>query len=228
MKLRKELCFQSLILLKCPILTSNPHRKRLDRVLISSADLKTHPRSQRFDLAQQTNKITANRKPTSVHRTNTATHPLPRHSNSNALTNNQMNAPPHPQPNHTNHIPSPPPSPLTDELILQYLSGPDLTVTIMHPLRSTHASALWAREGQRAYDILDDIWRALFTTYLERRETEGHESASMQARAKSVIAVLEQMLENGVDVAWEGRVYATNRDVRVGDVGEVGGVEEVE
>lgn len=137
-----------------------------------------------------------------------------------------MNSSPHPQPNHTNNIPSPPPSPITDELILQDLSEPALKVTIIHPLRSAHASALWEREGQRAYDILDDIWRALFTTYLERRETEGHESASMQARAKSVVAVLQQMLEKGVDVAWEGKVYATNHDVRVGVVEEVGGVEE--
>ena len=136
-----------------------------------------------------------------------------------------MNSSQHSQSNHTNNVP-PLPFPITDELILQDLSGPTLTVTIIHPLRSARANALWNREGQRAYDILDDIWRALFTTYLERRETEGHESASMQTRARSVIAVLEEMLEKGVDIAWEGKVYATNQDVRVGVVEEV--IEEVE
>lgn len=139
-----------------------------------------------------------------------------------------MNSVPPHQCNHTNNVPSPPPSPITDQLILQDLSGPTLTVTIIHPLRTAHAAALWAREGQRAYDIVDDLWRVLFTTYLERRETEGHESTSMQARAKSVLAVLQQMLEKGVDVAWEGKVYATNQDVRAGVVEEVVEVEEVE
>lgn len=41
MKSRKVFCFKSLILLECPILTSKPHRKRLDHVLISSTNLQT-------------------------------------------------------------------------------------------------------------------------------------------------------------------------------------------
>lgn len=50
----------------------------------------------------------------------------------------------------------------------------------------------------------------------------------MKARAKSVLAMLQEMLDKGVDIAWEGMVYATNQDVRIDGVEEVSEVEGVE
>lgn len=165
-----------------------------------------HLPSQRLDLAQQSTKPL---------QPQTATVQIPQctptRTFSNTLQLNSPNPPPNELPNQSlTHIPSPLPSPITDQVISQDLSGPTLTVTITHPLRTAHAAALWAREGERAHDILNDLWRALFTVYLERRETEGHGSVSMQARAKSVLAMLEEVLSKGVDIAWGGKVYATS------------------
>lgn len=90
-------------------------------------------------------------------------------------------------------------------------TGRPITVVIYHPLRV--AEDLRQGWGEKNYSLLDALYQSLLKVYVEKRTTEGHRAVAMKDRARSVLAVFEEMLEKGSDMMVDGKLYRTKLGV---------------
>lgn len=73
------------------------------------------------------------------------------------------------------------------------------TVEIYHPIHSIHLRRQWREDN---YGLLDRFWKRLLESYNSFRQGGAdHTSTEMMARQSSLMVVLREMLESGVEVS---------------------------
>jgi hypothetical protein len=95
----------------------------------------------------------------------------------------------------------------SDPIIFSNNAG---TIRVNHPLTAAVLRNQWRQQN---YHLLDEMMRLLIRLYFNEQEWEGHQTALMRDRARSLIVIFEEILEHGLAVRVEEireRFYRSN------------------